>query len=157
MNAINLDLDEQFSFNFKRKVTIGGKAYNVTFNDQVGEVLQKLQLQIDSLSRSIESKAAGFDKMNVDQQQAFLVDKQNELITQIEQALDHLLGSKGAGKQIYEYYDCQSYALFQVIKALRETKEQLDGTNELQKQQEHAARRRQYLKPKVNKNAHSHR
>ena len=144
MTAINLDLDKRFKFNFKRKVTIGGQTYDVVFNDQLGS--------------AIDDKAKTFNNMNVDQQQSYLVNKQDELVRNIEQALDRILGKKGAGKHIYDYYDHQSYALFQVIKALRETKEKLDGTEEMRKRQEHAARRQQYVKqPKGKNHARSHR
>lgn len=158
MTAINLDLDKRFKFNFKRKITIGGQTYDVVFNDQLAKTLQKLQLQIENLGSAIDDKAKTFSDMNVDQQQSYLINKQDELVRNIEQALDRILGKKGAGKHIYDYYDHQSYALFQVVKVLRETKEKLDGTEEMRKRQEHAERRQQYLKQSKGKNhARSHR
>ena len=42
-----MDLDKRFNFNFKKKVTIGGKTYNVVFNDAMDQAL--LDLQVKSL------------------------------------------------------------------------------------------------------------
>ena len=60
MSAINMDLDEKFRFNFKRKVTIGGQTYNVTFNDEMDRVLRDLQVEMEALYNQQTKKTDEF-------------------------------------------------------------------------------------------------
>jgi hypothetical protein len=156
MTAINLDLDKKFSFNFKRKVTVGGHVYEIVFNDALAKALRDLQVEIEAFFKEMTKDDDRFGDMTVVQQQDYLTDKQHGIVKDLEKGLDAILGKKGAGKAIYEYYDQQSYALFQVIKVLRETKDKLDGTALLQKQAEQAARRRQYIKKPKGGKRHAH-
>lgn len=145
-NAINLDLDKRFNFNFKRRVTLAGKTYSVTFNDQLGKDLTNLQLEIDGVQRDVYSKEDAFnDDMTVDQRKDYVASTSGAVLSDMLAFLDSVFG-KGEGKRIYDYFGRQSYVLLQVIKVLRETKEKLDGTATYNKQQEHLARKRQYTK-----------
>ena len=144
MSAINMDLDKQFNFNFKKKVTIGGKTYNVVFNDAMDQALRDLQLEMQDFYDQQTKKTDEFEEMTVDQRKKYLADQFKQVVDDAEQLLDKVLGQKGAGKSIYEYYDKQSYALFKTIGVLRETKEKLDGTYEARQREKHEARTAQY-------------
>ena len=157
MSAINMDLDKQFNFNFKKKVTIGGKTYNVVFNDAMDQALRDLQLEMQDFYDQQTKKTDEFEEMTVDQRKKYLADQFRQVVDDAEQLLDKVLGQKGAGKHIYDYYNQQSYALFETIRVLRETKEKLDGTAKEQERQKHQARVEQYTgrKERVKDNANT--
>lgn len=144
MSAINMDLDKRFKFNFKRQVTVGGKTYNVVFNDANDQSLRDLQLEMQDLYSKQTKATDEFEKMNVDQRKSYLAEQLKQVVKDCEETLDKVLGKKGAGKSVYEYYDKQSYALFKTIGVLRETKEKLDGTYEARQREKHEARTAQY-------------
>lgn len=144
MSAINMDLDKRFKFNFKRQVIVGGKTYSVVFNDANDQALRDLQLEMQDLYSKQTEATDEFEKMNVDQRKSYLAEQLKQVVKDCEETLDKVLGKKGAGKSIYEYYDKQSYALFKTIGVLRETKEKLDGTYEARQREKHEARTAQY-------------
>lgn len=150
MGAINtLDLDKQFSFNFKRKVVIGGETYNVTFDDDKDQALYDLQLEMqDFYKKQTEASDKFENKMTVDQRKQYIASESKRVLKHVEEVLDEFLSKKGAGKAIYDYYDHQSYALYKTIEVLRKTKEQLDGTAELERRKKHKARAEQYTQRK---------
>lgn len=156
MSAINMDLDKQFKFNFKRSVIIGGKTYHVTFNDEMDRALRNLQLEIsDFYNKQVKSSKKFENEMTVEQRKDYLETQQKALLSDVFDALDDVLGVKGAGKDIYNYYDQQSYALFKTIQVLRETKEKLDGTSEARQREKHEARTAQYTGKKKRVNEHA--
>ena len=144
MSAINMDLDKRFKFNFKRQVIVGGKTYSVVFNDANDQALRDLQLEMQDLYSKQTEATDEFEKMNVDQRKSYLAEQLKQVVKDCEETLDKVLGKKGAGKSIYEYYDKQSYALFKTIGVLRETKEKLDGTYKARQREKHEARTAQY-------------
>ena len=144
MSAINMDLDKRFKFNFKRQVIVGGKTYSVVFNDANDQALRDLQLEMQDLYSKQTEATDEFEKMNLDQRKSYLAEQLKQVVKDCEETLDKVLGKKGAGKSIYEYYDKQSYALFKTIGVLRETKEKLDGTYEARQREKHEARTAQY-------------
>lgn len=144
MSAINMDLDKRFKFNFKRQVIVGGKTYSVVFNDANNQALRDLQLEMQDLYSKQTEATDEFEKMNLDQRKSYLAEQLKQVVKDCEETLDKVLGKKGAGKSIYEYYDKQSYALFKTIGVLRETKEKLDGTYEARQREKHEARTAQY-------------
>lgn len=151
-----MDLDKQFKFNFKRDVIIGGKTYHVTFNDEMNRALRDLQLEIsDFYNNQVKVSKKFEDEMTVDQRKNYIEKQRKALLSDVFDALDDVLGVKGAGKDIYNYYDQQSYALFKTIKVLRETKEKLDGTNEARQREKHEARTAQYTGKKKRVNEHA--
>ena len=158
MSAINMDLDEKFRFNFERKVTIGGQTYNVTFNDEMDRVLRDLQVEMEALYNQQTKKTDEFEKMTVDQRKNYLNDQFKQVILNVEMALDGILGRSGAGKAIYKHYDQQSYALYETLRVLRETKEELDGTAKEQERKKHQARIEQYTgrKERVKNHVNTH-
>lgn len=156
MSAINMDLDKQFKFNFKRSVIIGGKTYHVTFNDEMDRALRNLQLEISDFYKKQQDASKKFeDEMTVDQRKDYLEKQQKALLNDVFEALDDVLSVKGAGRSIYDYYDQQSYALFKTIKVLRDTKEKLDGTNEARQREKHEARTAQYTGKKKRVSEHA--
>lgn len=156
MSAINMDLDKQFKFNFKRSVIIGGKTYHVTFNDEMDRALRNLQLEISDFYKKQQDASKKFeDEMTVDQRKDYLEKQQKALLNDVFEALDDVLGVKGAGKAVYEYYDKQSYALFETIRVLRETKEKLDGTYKARQREKHEARTAQYTGQKKRVSEHA--
>lgn len=155
MSAINMDLDKRFKFNFKRQVIVGGKTYNVVFNDANDQALRDLQLEMQDLYSKQAKATDEFEKMNVDQRKSYLAEQLKQVVKDCEETLDKVLGKKGAGKSIYEYYDKQSYALFKTIEALRKTKEKLDGTYETQQREKHEARTAQYTGRKKQVSEHA--
>ena len=144
MSAINMDLDKRFKFNFKRKVTVGGETYTVVFNDANDEALRDLQLEVRDFYDKQTKATDEFEKMTVDQRKSYLNEQIKQFVKDCEETLDKVLGKKGAGKSIYEYYDEQSYALIETIRVLRETKEKLDGTYKARQREKHEARTAQY-------------
>lgn len=157
MSAINMDLDKRFNFNFKKKVTIGGKTYNVTFNDEMDRVLRDLQIEMGGLYEQTNNQSDEFEGMTIDERKKYLNDRFKQIILDVEKALDGILGKAGAGKSIYDYYNQQSYALSETLRVLRETKEKLDGTAKEQQRQKHQARIEQYTgrKERVKANANT--
>lgn len=157
MSAINMDLDKRFNFNFKKKVTIGGKTYNVAFNDEMDRVLRDLQIEMGGLYEQTNNQSDEFEGMTIDERKKYLNDRFKQIILDVEKALDGILGKAGAGKSIYDYYNQQSYALFETLRVLRETKEKLDGTAKEQQRQKHQARIEQYTgrKERVKANANT--
>lgn len=139
-----MDLDKRFRFNFKRKVTVGGQTYTVVFNDAMDQALRDLQLEMQDFYDQQTKKTDEFEEMTVDQRKKYLADQFRQVVDDAEQLLDKVLGQKGAGKHIYDYYNQQSYALFETIRVLRETKEKLDGTAKEQERQKHQARVSEY-------------
>lgn len=144
MSAINMDLDKRFKFNFKRKVTVGGETYTVVFNDANDKALRDLQLEVQDFYGKQAKATDEFEKMTVDQRKSYLNEQIKQFVKDCEETLDKVLGKKGAGKSIYEYYDEQSYALIETIRVLRETKEKLDGTYKARQREKHEARTAQY-------------
>ena len=157
MSAINMDLDKRFNFNFKKKVTIGGKTYNVVFNDAMDQALLDLQVEMQDFYDRQTKKTDEFEEMTVDQRKKYLANQYKQVVHDAEETLDEVLGVQGAGKAIYKYYDEQSYALFKTIQVLREEKEKLDGTAKEQQRQKHQARIAQYTgqKERVKANANT--
>ncbi len=154
MSAINMDLDKRFRFNFKRKVTVGGQTYTVVFNDAMDQALRDLQLEMQDFYDQQTKKTDEFEEMTVDQRKKYLADQFRQVVDDAEQLLDKVLGQKGAGKHIYDYYNQQSYALFETIRVLRETKEKLDGTAKEQERQKHQARVSEYTGRKKRVKSH---
>lgn len=145
MAAINLDLDKQFHFNFKRKVIIGGKTYDVIFNDKMDRVLRDLQIEMQGFFQKQTQMNEEFtEKMTVDERKQYLAEQEKNILVHVEETLDGILNKKGAGKAIYDYYDHQSYALYRTIEVLRKTKDKLDGTKRIQDQRKHDARTSEY-------------
>lgn len=98
MSAINMDLDKRFKFNFKRQVTVGGKTYNVVFNDANDQSLRDLQLEMQDLYSKQTKATDEFEKMNVDQRKSYLAEQLKQVVKDCEETLDKVLGKKGAGK-----------------------------------------------------------
>lgn len=155
MSAINMDLDKRFRFNFKRKVTVGGQTYTVVFNDAMDQALRDLQLEMQDFYDQQTKKTDEFEEMTVDQRKKYLADQFKQVVDDAEQLLDKVLGQKGAGKHIYDYYNQQSYALSETIRVLRETKEKLDGTAKEQERQKHQARVSEYTGRKKRVKSHA--
>ena len=155
MSAINMDLDKRFKFDFKRKVTVGGKTYNVIFNDANDQALLDLQVEMEAFYDKQTKANDKFEAMTVDERKAFLKEQRKKFVEDLEDTLDKVLGEPGAGKNIYEYYDEQSYALFETIKVLRETKSKLDGTYKARQREKHEARTAQYTGQKKRVSDHA--
>ena len=155
MSAINMDLDKRFHFNFKRKVTVGGQTYTVVFNDVMDQALRDLQLEMQDFYDQQTKKTDEFEEMTVNQRKKYLADQFRQVVDDAEQLLDKVLGQKGAGKHIYDYYNQQSYALSETIRVLRETKEKLDGTAKEQERQKHQARVSEYTGRKKRVKSHA--
>lgn len=151
MTAINLDLDKKFHFDFKRKVKIGGKTYDVTFNDDLGKAIADAQIEVANFYKKMNE--SGFDEMTVQQQKGELHDRFDELVAKVESSLDSLLGQKGAGKSIYDYYDHQLYALLKTFEVLRQTNDSLNGVREQEERDAKEARRQAYLPQRGNRRA----
>lgn len=150
-----MDLDKRFRFNFKRKVTVGGQTYTVVFNDAMDQALRDLQLEMQDFYDQQTKKTDEFEEMTVDQRKKYLADQFRQVVDDAEQLLDKVLGQKGAGKHIYDYYNQQSYALSETIRVLRETKEKLDGTAKEQERQKHQARVSEYTGRKKRVKSHA--
>ena len=150
-----MDLDKRFHFNFKRKVTVGGQTYTVVFNDAMDQALRDLQLEMQDFYDQQTKKTDEFEEMTVDQRKKYLADQFRQVVDDAEQLLDKVLGQKGAGKHIYDYYNQQSYALSETIRVLRETKEKLDGTAKEQERQKHQARVSEYTGRKKRVKSHA--
>lgn len=156
MSAINMDLDKRFKFDFKRKIIIGGKTYNVVFNDDVDKTLMNLELEMADYYDRVNKSASQFEnEMTLDQRKQYVQEQRTEIVKDVEKTLDVILGKQGAGKAIYDYYDRQFYALAKTIEVLRETKDKLDGTAQLRKRQEHDARTAQYTQRKKRVKKHA--
>lgn len=155
MSVINLDLDKKFNFNFKRKVIIGGETYSVVFNDAVDQSLLDLQLEMQDFYDQQTKTTEEFEEMTIDQRKVYLAKQYKQVVADCEEMLDKVLGKKGAGKHIYDFYDQQSYALFKTIQVLRETKEKLDGTAKERERQKHQARISEYTGRKKRVKAHA--
>lgn len=150
-----MDLDKRFNFNFKKKVKIGGKTYNVVFNDAMDQALLDLQVEMQDFYDQQTKKTDEFEEMTVEQRKAYLADQYKQVVHDAEKTLDEVFGVQGAGKHIYDYYNQQSYALSETIRVLRETKEKLDGTAKEQERQKHQARVSEYTGRKKRVKSHA--
>lgn len=149
MTAINLDLDKQFKFDFKRKVIVAGKEYNVIFNDATSEILTDLRVEMQGLGEKVGQAADNFEhSMTVAERKDYLHKTNVEARKKIMESLDEIFGA-GEGQRIYDYFGQQMYVLMKIVRALLDTQRELVGEKKINDQRKHAARKRSYTKKKV--------
>lgn len=149
MTAINLDLDKQFKFDFKRKVIVAGKEYNVIFNDATSEILTDLRVEMQGLGEKVGQAADNFEhSMTVAERKDYLHKTNVEARKKIMESLDEIFGV-GEGQRIYDYFGQQMYVLMKIVRALLDTQRELVGEKKINDQRKHAARKRAYTKKKV--------
>lgn len=147
MTVINLDLDKKFdSVKLNRDVVAGGKTYHLVFNDEMYQKMADLQIAEASLLDRLDKRKDDFvDKMNVSQRQEFMRDSLGEVLANLEDSLDKILG-KNEGKRLYEYYGKSTYLLGRVAEELIKLNDQINGDQELNYERKKQAVRDHYTK-----------
>lgn len=99
-------------------VTIGGKNYDVVFNDKFIKKLSALVLRFNKLKEkvtAVDDKKA--DEMSLDDQQKFIENSFDEAKSSAIDFFDEYLG-KGEGQRIYEHFKKDTSALFLIVNEL---------------------------------------
>ncbi|WP_323074858.1 hypothetical protein [Limosilactobacillus reuteri] len=149
MTAINtVNLDEQFSFDPKRKVIIGGKTYELTFNDKLQEALTNLQITMVSAADSLEKEQEKFiNDMDVKQRKQLIQNTMKSTLKNLKQSLDDVLG-KGEGERLYKYYKESTHALSAIAQELIKIDDEVNGEKKDTQKAKKKALRKHYASKK---------
>lgn len=126
-----LNLDRKLTVDNKKAVQIGGKEYELIFNDKFAKLVADMQLKVAEATKGFDDddKLKKFAKKEYAEQKEQLMtvfDKGKNIVID---ALDQLLG-KGEGERLYKYYNESTQALTTLVallnkeanNAVRETK-----------------------------------
>lgn len=126
-----LNLDQKLTVDNKKAVQIGGKEYELTFNDKFAKLVADMQLKVAEATKGFDDddKLKKFAKKEYTEQKEQLMTAFDEGKKIVIDALDQLLG-KGEGERLYKYYNESTQALTTLVAllnkeatgAVRETK-----------------------------------
>lgn len=139
-----LNLDQKLTVDNKKAVQIGGKEYELIFNDKFAKLVADMQLKVAEATKGFDDddKLKKFAKKEYAEQKEQLMtafDKGKKIVID---ALDQLLG-KGEGERLYKYYNESTQALTTLVALLN--KEATDAVRET-KAKNRAERRAKYNK-----------
>lgn len=139
-----LNLDQQLTVDNKKTVQIGGKEYNLVFNDKFIKLVADMQLKVAEATKDFDddTKLEQFAKKEYSEQKKQLMDAFDKGKTVVVNALDQLLG-KGEGERLYKHYNESTQALTTLVVLLN--KEANDAVRET-KAKNRAERRAKYNK-----------
>lgn len=142
MSVINLD--QKLTVDNKKAVQIGGKEYELTFNDKFAKLVADMQLKVAEATKGFDDddKLKKFAKKEYAEQKEQLMTAFDEGKKIVIDALDQLLG-KGEGERLYKYYNESTQALTTLVALLN--KEANDAVRE-NKAKNRAERRAKYKK-----------
>lgn len=139
-----LNLDQKLTVDNKKTVQIGGKEYELIFNDKFAKLVADMQLKVAEATKGFDDddKLKKFAKKEYAEQKEQLMAAFDEGKKIVIDALDQLLG-KGEGERLYKYYNESTQALTTLVALLN--KEANDAVRE-NKAKNRAERRAKYKK-----------
>lgn len=139
-----LNLDQKLTVDNKKAVQIGGKEYELIFNDKFAKLVADMQLKVAEATKGFDDddKLKKFAKKEYAEQKEQLMTAFDEGKKIVIDALDQLLG-KGEGERLYKYYNESTQALTTLVALLN--KEANDAVRE-NKAKNRAERRAKYNK-----------
>lgn len=139
-----LNLDQKLTVDNKKTVQIGGKEYELIFNDKFAKLVADMQLKVVEATKGFDddNKLKQFAKKEYAEQKEQLMTVFDEGKNIVIDALDQLLG-KGEGERLYKYYNESTQALTALVALLK--KEANDAVRE-NKAKNRAERRAKYKK-----------
>lgn len=139
-----LNLDQKLTVDNKKAVQIGGKEYELIFNDKFAKLVADMQLKVAEATKGFDDddKLKKFAKKEYAEQKEQLMTAFDEGKKIVIDALDQLLG-KGEGERLYKYYNESTQALTTLVALLN--KEATDAVRE-NKAKNRAERRAKYNK-----------
>ena len=114
-----LNLDQQLTVDNKKTVQIGGKEYDLVFNDKFIKLVADMQLKVAEATKGFDDddKLKKFAKKEYAEQKEQLMTAFDEGKKVVVDALDQLLG-KGEGERLYKYYNESTQALTALVALL---------------------------------------
>lgn len=139
-----LNLDQKLTVDNKKTVQIGGKEYELIFNDKFAKLVADMQLKVAEATKGFDDddKLKKFAKKEYAEQKEQLMTAFDEGKKIVIDALDQLLG-KGEGERLYKYYNESTQALTTLVALLN--KEATGAVRET-KAKNRAERRAKYSK-----------
>lgn len=139
-----LNLDQKLTVDNKKTVQIGGKEYELIFNDKFAKLVADMQLKVAEATKGFDDddKLKKFAKKEYAEQKEQLMTAFDEGKKIVVDALDQLLG-EGEGERLYKYYNESTQALTTLVALLN--KEANDAVRE-NKAKNRAERRAKYKK-----------
>lgn len=139
-----LNLDQKLTVDNKKAVQIGGKEYELIFNDKFAKLVADMQLKVAEATKGFDDddKLKKFAKKEYAEQKEQLMTAFDEGKNIVIDALDQLLGN-GEGERLYKYYNESTQALTTLVALLnKEANETVRET----KAKNRAERRAKYNK-----------
>lgn len=114
-----LNLDQKLTVDNKKTVQIGGKEYELIFNDKFAKLVADMQLKVAEATKGFDDddKLKKFAKKEYAEQKDQLMTAFDEGKKVVVDALDQLLG-KGEGERLYKYYNESTKALTALVALL---------------------------------------
>lgn len=114
-----LNLDQKLTVDNKKTVQIGGKEYELIFNDKFAKLVADMQLKVAEATKGFDDddKLKKFAKKEYAEQKEQLMTAFDEGKKVVVDALDQLLG-KGEGERLYKYYNESTKALTALVALL---------------------------------------
>lgn len=114
-----LNLDQKLTVDNKKTVQIGGKEYELIFNDKFAKLVADMQLKVAEATKGFDDddKLKKFAKKEYAEQKEQLMAAFDEGKKIVINALDQLLG-KGEGERLYKYYNESTQALTTLVALL---------------------------------------
>lgn len=139
-----LNLDQQLTVDNKKTVQIGGKEYELIFNDKFAKLVADMQLKVAEATKGFDDddKLKQFAKKEYTEQKEQLMTAFDEGKKIVVDALDQLLG-KGEGERLYKYYNESTQALTALVALLNKAANDAVREN---KAKNRAERRAKYKK-----------
>lgn len=114
-----LNLDQKLTVDNKKAVQIGGKEYELIFNDKFAKLVADMQLKVAEATKGFDDddKLKKFAKKEYAEQKEQLMTAFDEGKKIVIDALDQLLG-EGEGERLYKYYNESTQALTALVALL---------------------------------------
>lgn len=139
-----LNLDQKLTVDNKKTAQIGGKEYDLVFNDKFIKLVADMQLKVAEATKGFDDddKLKKFAKKEYAEQKEQLMTAFDEGKNIVIDALDQLLG-KGEGERLYKYYNESTQALTTLVALLNK---EANGAVRENKAKNRAERRAKYKK-----------
>lgn len=114
-----LNLDQQLTVDNKKIVQIGGKEYELIFNDKFAKLVADMQLKVAEATKDFDgdAKLEQFAKKEYAEQKEQLMTAFDKGKVVVIDALDQLLG-EGEGERLYKHYNESTQALIALVALL---------------------------------------
>lgn len=139
-----LNLDQKLTVDNKKTVQIGGKEYELIFNDKFVKLVADMQLKVAEATKDFDDdvKLERFAKKEYAEQKEQLMTAFDKGKVVVVDALDQLLG-EGEGERLYKYYNESTQALTTLVALLNK---EANGAVRENKAKNRAERRAKYKK-----------